>query len=128
MIPSRSHYASADGMVFPGGTPTNWTPHGVFVAGNRVHRPAPYTNQQGMSMARNATPGAWWTPPALWNLASMSDGFLPAQLQAALGLTRQKTGTPAAAQVVAAQLTNPFPGVAPPTPSYPLPAAWPGRL
>ena len=48
MIPSRSRPAWGGGVEFPGGTPTNWTPHGVFVQGFDSFDEA-YTHQRKVS-------------------------------------------------------------------------------
>lgn len=129
MLPSRSHGRAADGMVFGGGgSPTNWTPHGLFAPGSRVWRSMPYSHEEGPSLAVERTPGAWWTPPALWNLAGIADGFLPPGLQQRLGLSKAKTASPYLPTTSGAVVANPFPSTAPPTPTYPLPAAWPGQL
>lgn len=114
MLPSRS-FGSQSGQWAGESQPTKWTPWGAFAPGSRPYRPLPY----GMVVDVAARhPGAYYTPPATWNLTSMADGFIYPVLP------RGRNRTPIVPRVA----LNPFPAFQPPLPSYPAPASWPGRL
>ncbi|HZL18523.1 MAG TPA: hypothetical protein VFG23_12340 [Polyangia bacterium] len=126
MIPSRSRGVFSGAGELEGGQPTDWSPWGGYVPVELPHRPFPYRGEGGLNLSSvTSTPGAYFTPPALYNLVGIADGFLqPADQVPAPG--RLKTGTPTVG--ANPRLVNPFPSVAPPTPAYPLPASWTGQL
>jgi len=91
----------------------HWTPHGIFQPFSRV-----WQFRVGGLVARS--PGAVAQDAGLFQLIGIPDRFPVVQVKPAAG----RTGSPPARSIA----INPFPGVRPPTPSYPLPAAWPGSF
>ena len=123
MLPSRARGGPGAEGSLGQQQPTEWTPWGVFVPHQRLFRQYPYDG--AVSQVAESSPGAWYTPPTFFQMIGVQDGFLlPHQQVPAPGRSFQ--GTPVV--YANAAFVNPFPTVAPPTPTLPLPAAWPGRL
>ncbi|MGH7189525.1 MAG: hypothetical protein ACRD2H_13905 [Terriglobales bacterium] len=114
-LPSRSHPVFGASGELPGGQPTFWSPFAVTVAHSK---PLNRTRIGPPQVERS--PGAWFTPPGLFQLIGIPQpsSFLRLPTRPAAG----RTGTPP----VRHTSINPFPGARLPLPTNPAPAAFRG--
>jgi len=115
-IPSISHFTNGASSELGQGSIVQWTPHGVFQPHTRVHRSV--LGSPGQVDRANST---WFTPPALFQIQGIPNGFSISGLTFPNPVTK---GTPATRHMA----MNTFPAFKPPLPSYPAPAGWAGRF
>lgn len=115
-LPSRSHENWGVQGEMPGNQPTRWTPWGTFVA---QAKPLNRLRNLGPS-SPTMSPGAYFTPPALFQIIGIPEPFLQLQVKPSAG----RSGTPPIRHFA----INPFPSFRPPLPTYPAPAAYRGVL